>query len=147
MSNTGNARGVMSRVRKRAGPKFKFNILSTRCTWCLLPFSSSWKYPRKVCNTNLCLHVTEQMHVPIKSFGSIWPKIILGQHILISFHNRLKICEHNLHCFGRGDIAHNKELEYIRANRFLCLQISPNTWKIDFKVNNLKFFHIVFVHV
>ena len=39
-------------------------------------------------DTNACKSI--QMHVPMKSIGSIWAKIILSQHIFISFHIGLK---------------------------------------------------------
>ena len=63
------------------------------------------------------------------------------------FLSRLENCQGKLHCYVRGGIAHNKKLECIRANRFLSLQSSPITWKTNYNLNNLKFFHIVAVHV
>ena len=36
-------------------------------------------------------------------------------------------CQGKLHCYVCGGIAHNKNLECIRANRFLSLQSSPIT--------------------
>ena len=67
------------------------------------------------------------MHVPIKSFGSNWSKIILSQHVFIFFHSRLENCQGNIHGYVCGGIAYNKKLECIRANRFLSLQILPST--------------------
>ena len=52
-----------------------------------------------------------------------------------------------LHYYVCDDIAHNRKLVYIRAYRFLCLQISPVTSKIDYNLNKLKFFHTAALHV
>ena len=88
-----------------------------------------------------------QTHAPIKSFGSIWTKIILSQHVFTFFHSRLENCLEKLHCYVCGGLVHNKKLECIRANRFLCLQISPITWETDWSSIKLKCFHIVAVQV
>ena len=89
-------------------------------------------------DTNACTHKIVWFNLE---------KIILSQHVFTFFHSRLENCLEKLHCYVCGGLAHNKKLECIRANCFLCLQISPITWETEWSLIKLKCFHIVAVHV
>ena len=62
---------------------------------------------------------------PYRLFGSIWAKKNISPANVSFFHNRLETFSVKLHCYVCTDVAHDKKLDYIQPNRFLCLQIKP----------------------